>query len=303
MPDASQLDWAQVLADPWILRGALIFGVFVFLLFLVRVINRGVLEQIEDNRTRYRARKALQTLAFALGAWFGLATLMQRPDIFSVAIGLASAGVAFALQDVILSIAGWIAIHWLSIYRSGDRIEMTGVRGDVIDINLLQTTVMEIGGWVEADLYNGRIVRIGNNHIFKNPVLNYTADFPFLWDEIVIPIKFTSDHEQARSLMLRIADEVVGDYARESKERWADVVLKYLIEDASTTPVVKVAANDNYLMFRLRYIVDYRLRRSTVDLLTTRILEAIRQTGGAVELASETLQLVDVPQVDVSIKP
>jgi small-conductance mechanosensitive channel len=137
-------------------------------------------------------------------------------------------GGAFALQDVILSVAGWVAIHWLSIYHPGDRIEILGVKGDIIDINVLQTTIMEIGGWVNADLYNGRIVRLGNNYIFKGPVINYTADFPFLWDEIVLPIKFTSDHDQARSLMLQIADEIVGDYARESEERWADVVRKYL---------------------------------------------------------------------------
>ena len=96
-------------------------------------------------------------------------------------------------------------------YEPGDRVQLGGITGDVIDISILRTTVMEIGGWVKADLYNGRIVRIANSFIFKEPVYNYSADFPFVWDEIVLPIKYGCGHRLAREILYRVADEVVGD--------------------------------------------------------------------------------------------
>jgi len=78
------------------------------------------------------------------------------------------------------------------------RIQLEGIRGDVIDIGILRTTLMECGDWVKGDNYNGRIVRIANSFVFKEPVFNYSGDFPFLWDKIMIPIKYGSDYREAR---------------------------------------------------------------------------------------------------------
>jgi small-conductance mechanosensitive channel len=104
-----------------------------------------------------------------------------------VAIGVAGAGIAFALQEVIGSVAGWIAISFGGFYRPGDRVQVGGIKGDVIDIGILRTTLMELGEWVNSDLYSGRIVRVANSFVFKQPVFNYSGDFPFLWDELRLP--------------------------------------------------------------------------------------------------------------------
>ena len=77
-------------------------------------------------------------------------------------------------------------------YAPGDRVQLGGIMGDVIDISILRTTLMECGDWVKADLYNGRIVRIANSFVFKAPVFNYSGDFHFVWDEITVPIKYGS---------------------------------------------------------------------------------------------------------------
>ncbi|MBN1798381.1 MAG: mechanosensitive ion channel family protein [Spirochaetales bacterium] len=71
--------------------------------------------------------------------------------------------------------------------------QLGGIKGDVIDISILRTTLMEIGNWVDGDLYNGRVVRIANSFVFKEPVFNYSGDFPFLWDELTLPIRYGSD--------------------------------------------------------------------------------------------------------------
>jgi small-conductance mechanosensitive channel len=94
----------------------------------------------------------------------------------TVAFGVAGAGIAFALQEVIVSVAGWMAILFSNFYRVGDHVLLGGTTGDVIDIGILRLTLMECGQWVGGDQYTGRIVRISNSHIFKDAVFNYSAD-------------------------------------------------------------------------------------------------------------------------------
>jgi hypothetical protein len=86
-------------------------------------------------------------------------------------------------------VAGWIAVSLGGFYKVGDRVELGGIRGDVVDIGFLRTTLFEVGEWVDGDLYNGRVVRVANSFIFKEPVVNYSGDFPFLWDELHVPVK------------------------------------------------------------------------------------------------------------------
>ena len=160
---------------------------------------------------------------------------------------------------------------------------------------------MECGQWVNGDLYNGRIVRVANSFVFKEPVFNYSGDFPFLWDEIVLPVKYGSDLRLAREILTRVADKVVGDYARGAEEAWRVLVKHYLIEDAQVTPMVTLVANDNWVEFTLRYVVDYKKRRVTKDLLFTGVLEEVDGSGGKVALASATFHLVQAPVLDVRL--
>jgi small-conductance mechanosensitive channel len=102
---------------------------------------------------------------------------------FTLAIGLFSAGIAFTLQELILSIAGSVYIFVVKVYKPGDRIEINGIKGDVIDVDSIYTTMMEIGQWVSSDNYTGRIVKLSNAFVFKGPIYNYSQDFPFIWDE------------------------------------------------------------------------------------------------------------------------
>lgn len=103
---------------------------------------------------------------------------------------------------------------------------------------------METGQWVKADQYNGRIVRIANSFVFKEPVFNYSGDFPFLWNEIIVPVKYGSDHRLARVIMQKIAIESVGSFVPEAKKTWHAMVNKYRIEDATIEPTVTLIAND-----------------------------------------------------------
>lgn len=203
---------------------------------LVKGLQRFISQHVHENALRYRARKALKFIGFLV--FFVLLALIfsQQLGQFSVAFGVIGASIAFALQQVITSIAGWIAIALGGFYKPGDRVLMKGVMGDVIDIGVLRTTLMECGGWVDGDLYNGRIVKVANSAVFEQPVYNYNSDFPFLWDELQMPVRYNSNLQLARELIQASADELLGDYSRRAQKAWKTMVAKYLIEDARVYP-------------------------------------------------------------------
>ena len=186
-------------------------------------------------------------------------------------------------------------------YSTGDRVQVGGIKGDVIDIGMLRTTMLEIGQWVDADLYNGRIVKIANRFVFKEPVLNYSGDFPFLWDEIKMPVKYGSDRVLARDIFQRVLVEVTGDYTERAKVSWTELFEQYRVEATELDPRVYLVANDNWIEFTLRYVVDYKRRRITKDRLFTRLMEEVDQTGNRVALASATFHLVETPEIRVKL--
>ncbi|MBL7775688.1 MAG: mechanosensitive ion channel family protein, partial [Saprospiraceae bacterium] len=161
---------------------------------------------------------------------------------------------------------------------------------------------MEIGAWTQSDNYSGRIVRLSNAFVFKDPVYNYSHDFPFLWESIDLPVHYGSDVALTRQILLDAAKEILGDYPEQAREHWQNMVRKYLIENAHLEPNVGVKLTDNWIEFNLRYVVAYQKRRSTRTELFVKILDAIQQSQGKVTLASATFELVEAPELNVSVK-
>ncbi len=268
-----------------------------------RMARAAIINRVSDMDTRYRAVKVVRFVAFFVAA-IALATIFsQRLASFTVAFGVAGAGVAFALQEVIASVAGWLAVLSGGFYKTGDRVQLGGIKGDVIDIGVLRTTLMECGQWVDGDLYNGRIVKVANSFVFKEPVVNYAGDFSFLWDEIKVPVRYGSDRARARDILERAAKDLSADAVRDARSEWARMVRNYRIEEARLDPLITLIANDNWLEFTVRYVVDFRRRRAMKDYLFTRILDDIEATNGAVQLASATFELVGAPPVRVQVDP
>ncbi|MRR53142.1 MAG: mechanosensitive ion channel family protein [Deltaproteobacteria bacterium] len=287
------------LFDPTVGKIVTVLIGIIIINVLVRLTRRAFLPRIEGTDTRYRFRKLIGFLGMLVGFVLITVVFSDRLGNLTVAFGVAGAGIAFALQEVIASIAGWAAISVGGFYSVGDRVQVGGITGDVIDIGILRTTVMEIGEWVKADLYNGRIVRIANSFVFKAPVYNYSADFHFIWDEITVPVKYGSDYHHAREILLAIATEQIGSYIPHAQKDWEKMVKKFMIEKATVEPMVTMIANDNWIEFTVRYVIDYKKRRSTKDMLFTKILDAFGASDGKVSLASATFHLVDAPVLNI----
>jgi small-conductance mechanosensitive channel len=269
---------------------------------LIKAIQKNLFSKITDNNNRYKAKKFSSFIGYFLTIVLLTVIFSDKLGNLTVALGVAGAGIAFALQEVIASFAGWLAIMFGGFYNTGDRVQLGGIKGDVMDIGVLRTTIMETGQWVDGDLYNGRIVLIANSYVFKEPVFNYSGDFPFLWDEIKIPIQYGSDYAKAKEIILKAGVEVAGDLTVRSKEKWKTLQNKYRLEDAQTEPMITLVANDNWAEYTLRYVVGYKKRRSTKSELFTKILTEIETTNGAVKMASATFHLVEAPDFNVNVR-
>lgn len=256
-----------------------------------RVLNRFYPVLQEQNKWYFTKKIVMNTIYVIIFLIF-VFTFSDRFEGFYTTLGLAGAGITFALREVIVSFAGWFAILFGDFFKVGDRVLLGGIKGDVIDLGILRTTLMEIGDWVDGDQYNGRIVRVANSFIFTSPVYNYSANFQFVWDEIKVPIRFGSDNALVRKILDDVADEVIGEVSAQAKEAWYNMRKRFQLDDARLEHQTYMVFNDNWVEFSLRYVVDMKKRRLIRDRLFTRLLDEIEKYPGNIELASETFELV-----------
>ena len=284
----------QYLENPTIQKLISILVGVVVILTIVGVIKRIIPRYIKETTNRYRTRKFINYVGYFLLILLIMVAYSSQLSGLTVFLGVAGAGMAFALQEVIASIAGFIVVNFSNFYQVGDRVMLGGIKGDVVDIGMLRTSIMQIGDWVNGDLYNGKIVRVANSFIFKEPVFNYSGDFPFLWDEVTIPIRTEGDYEYARSIFLEILNEIQGDFAKAAEIHWAKMTEKMMIENAQVAPMVTMVIDENWITFTLRFVVDFKKRRSTKDLIFSKALEAIRKSEGRIALASSSLEVTTI---------
>ncbi|MEO8413632.1 MAG: mechanosensitive ion channel domain-containing protein [Ginsengibacter sp.] len=289
----------KILFNPTVGKIVTIFIGIAVIWIIIKALQKTLFSKIKGNDNRYRAKKFSSFIGYILVIVLITIVFSDKLGGLTVALGVAGAGIAFALQEVIASFAGWLAIMFGGFYKPGDRVQLGGIKGDVMDIGVLRTTLMEIGDWVDGDLYNGRIVLIANSYIFKEPVFNYSGDFPFLWDEIKIPIQYASNYEKAESIFKTAGVEVAGDLTERSQEKWHGLQNKYRLEEAQTEPMVSLIANDNWVEYTLRYVVNYKKRRATKTALFKKILKEIEATNGEIKFASATFQLVEGSELKV----
>lgn len=203
----------------------------------------------DDGYSRYYLRKAARYAVFVL--LLILLAVLWRPFAgrIGVVLGLAAAGVAFAMQEVIGALAGWVSILSSRQFRVGDQIQMGGVRGDVLDITPLRTKVLEIGSgtgetsWVRGRQYTGRIVSISNKAVFSQPVYNSSAAFDYLWEELVLPIPYRDDWRQAERILREEAKRASSSTG--ARQAMQEMRRRYPVSRAEVEPRVFVRATDN----------------------------------------------------------
>ncbi len=274
-----------VLANPLSLRIGISLVGLVLIIFIAYSIRRSLPKYFHESYKRYTVSKITEFSAYFIALVFLSVVFSDTLGSLAVILGAATAGIALALKELIVSMAGWMAITFGDTYRVGDRVQIAGVKGDVIDVGLVRTTLMELGEWVQGDLYTGRIVRIANASVFVGASYNYSRDLSFLWDEVVIRLSIDSDVDLAKQKVQRVIEDVTGEYANEAKLGWLRLKEKYLVEDELIDPLVTMAIVDSRYELTARYPVDFRQRRTVKDVVFTRLNAEIRSSDGAVKLA------------------
>jgi small-conductance mechanosensitive channel len=265
-----------------------------------RVLEQTLTRRFGQADARYKVRKFLVFTGYFTILLFVTILFEDRLGRLSFAVGIAGAGVAVALQDVVASLAGAFAIGFSRLYTAGDRVQIGDTRGDVIDVGLLRTTLIEIGNWVSRDLYSGRLVLMPNSMVLKGPVFNYSQGFGFIWDEIKVVLTTSSDCQFAREMLLRVANQSVGGFLVEAQTSWKTVSENYQNANPSLEPTVALVVNSGSLEFTVDYVVDYTQRSAMKDRLFTKIVEEVANSGGRLQWASSGVTVINQPQPSVS---
>jgi small-conductance mechanosensitive channel len=321
-PIAAPPDTARLLGIPLVGIGPatgekvlLTFALVALLWLLRRALHAGAGALLRGRRNeggRFWARQGVG-LAVALLGLVGLVSIwFNSPARLATAVGLVSAGLAFALQRVITAFAGYVVILRGGTFDVGDRISMGGVRGDVVALGFIQTTLMEMGEppsvqgaappiWVKSRQYTGRIVTVTNDKIFDEPVFNYTRDFPYLWEEIAVPIGYTADRQRAEAILLAcaarhtVAETEFGAAAQAALRR------RFNLHPSEVRPRVYYRLTDNWLELTVRFLYREHGIRDVKDAMGRDIIDAFDRAG--IGIASATYDIVGLPPVRLAAAP
>ena len=269
-------------------------AVTTFVIVAVAVALRMILVPLARRRHRddaYRRYWAGKIVSYVLVALAIIALIVLWAPLggrLSVILGFATAGIAFAMQEVIGALFGWLNILAGRIYTVGDRIEVGGVRGDVMDITPLRTKILEIGSdpaagghrsWVSARQPTGRVVTVSNKKTFTEAVFNYSAHLEWIWEEIGFAVGQDADWEAAERILLDVVREQAPDMSGQGEQALEALGRRFLLSPADVEPNTYVRVEQGDVEVVARFVVTVRAARRAKDAITRAVLERFRAAG------------------------
>jgi small-conductance mechanosensitive channel len=252
-------------------------GIFLVLTLLKILADRYARRKVDDLKKSYEShRLILYVYSFLLIMFIGRVWIEALGHLTTF-LGLVTAGLAIAMHDIFANLAGWAFIVWRKPFRLGDRIQIGANAGDIVDIRLLQFSMVEIGNWVDADQSTGRIIHIPNVRVLREALANYHIGFEFIWNEVAVPLTFDSEWREAKKILTEIVEEIAGPLAKGAEEQIRQSAEKFLIYYSKLTPIVYTTVRDKGIVLTARYLVDPRKRRSTEHQIWESILDKFGQ--------------------------
>jgi len=269
--------------------------VVLFFLVIRSAVMRVILKNVTDVRQRYSwSRGVTSTIGILIVIFLGVIWFAGLERLATFA-GILGAGLAVALHDTIANIAGFLFIILRRPFEIGDRIEIEGLAGDVIDIRLFQFSLLEIGNWVDADQSTGRIVQVPNGKVLRAATASFNKGFEYIWHEIPVLITFESDWKKAKAILEDIVDEDTFVVAEEVERQVRKAASRYLIYSGKVTPIVYTTVRDSGVLLTVRYMTKPKTRRGTEQQLWEQILERFAENDD-IALAYPTIRYYDQVQ-------
>jgi len=293
----SQMAWLEATTD-WLLDhqvyANILFTAMVIALvhFIGHVVERALQRGATDLEGKHKIRRAMSWLRAVVLVVALVAIWISGAGQMGVFLGVMGAGIALSLQEVLLCVAGWALVIIKKPFDIGDRIQLSGHVGDVIDIRVFQTSLLEVGNWVGADQSTGRIISVPNSAVFRELNANYTKGFPFIWNEQTIVVTFESDWKRAKELILKQAQEEAQKIEDEVRRQIEKMQSQYAIRYSHLTPIVYTHIANHGVALTLRYLCPVRKRRGMAHSVNEGILEDLAREP-SIDLAYPTTRFYD----------
>jgi small-conductance mechanosensitive channel len=263
----------------------------VLLAVVLRFASLAYVERaFKDARERYRRQNFFTTVIFFSAIIVVVLLWAHTLKEKGTFLGLLGAGLAVALKEPLLSIAGRLAIFSGHMYTAGDRIELQQMTGDVIDVGFFYTRMLEIGSWIHGDQYSGRLLLIPNSMIFGSPVSNYTQDLSCIWDEVKLPITYGSNMEAAIRILTDVGAEYTKQFLKTAERELEQMKRHFLVPDVEFQPNVYVRVTSNWLELTMRYVVEAKKRRASSSYIYKEVFTRVQKQKD-IQIASETMDL------------
>ena len=261
------------------------------LLLINLIVSRGLLPLRYKKESLLFARRLLHYLLILIAVGVGAAYLFDDLSTIATTLGVASAALVISLQDVLTSIFGWFVIMSSGKVKIGDRIEIDGVRGDVLDIQLLRTTLLEINGWLGIDQPTGRVLVISNNFIFKGKFFNFNHGHPFIWGKVDVTITFTTPVASALKLFHRVLEDETREDFMAARNAAASMQKRYGVEDADYQPKIYTHLAESGVTLSLVFVSHYKNYSLTRNRINRRLVAEL-ETHQHIQLAFQTLHIL-----------
>ncbi len=264
------------------------------IIFLLGMVISKLADTIQEDWSRLRLKKWTRYGTFLISFfWLIMLYNIHSNDEGSFPLlipGILLAGMAFTLRGVFSSIIGWLMIASHNGFHEGDRIEVHGVKGDVIDIGILRTTLAEIGDWEEwGEQSTGKLISVPNSSVLEGNVVNYSRGFDTMWSELAITVTFESDWQRAETILNEIALADFEEHEKLFAENIKSVKREYMVSYTYITPKVYVKIVEEGVTLTLRHMVLVRERRIIFDKISRKVLEAFEKES-IVDFAYPTIR-------------
>ena len=261
------------------LRVIVFGGVIFVVLALAEVWRRAIFRYVHDIRRRYQfllLRRILLWCVIGITIAFALASEIGSIATFA---GLITAGLAVALQNVILAIAGYFFLIGKYGVRVGDRVQISGVTGDVIDIGLIRLHLMEVGGAGSDQHPTGRVVVFSNSVVFQ-PTASFYKQIPgtnFVWHEVSLILAPDSDYRMAEKRVAGAVQKIFDEYHERIEQQHRNMENTLNMSVPNPRPVSHLHLTRNGLEVIVRYPVEMDTASEVDDKVTRELLTALEQ--------------------------
>jgi small-conductance mechanosensitive channel len=246
------------------------------------------------NESLFLARRLSRYLHVLAATGIVAGFFFDDLSMVAAAFGLVSAAMVIALKDIFTSIAGWLAMMMGGRMSIGDRVEIDTTKGDVLDIDLLRTTMLEVNGWLGSDQPTGRVISMPNNFIFTKKLFNYSHGHPYIWSKVDFTVTLDSPAGEALALFKRVLEDETRTQFAEARVAASAMRSRYGIEDAVYEPKVRMRVGEHGVVLGLFYVSHYKDLSSTRTRITRRVIIELEKNP-RIRLSFNTLQLVDDP--------